>query len=696
MLATALIAATILTNAADVSEAVFNDRADVEFDIVGVVTLPNKPGSWHMAVEDDSGGILLRNHSPTCDTQFFKPGERLRLCGKTAVNHVGIVFAQCTQVVAQAVGPAPVPRPASIDELLSGTLDNRLVQITGAVREVFRDEVDSRWLYMVLNGEGSRIAVAFIYEPEDISRFTALVDATVTVTGLCTPIMHGIRRLLGRHVSCLGPDAIRVVAPAPADPFAVPAIDNETRVSPREVDRMGRRRMTGRVLAVWSDRQFLFADASGGCHRAELVGDGPPAYGELVEVTGFPATDLYRIHLSGGLWRPATNETAAAQTPGDSSVLTSADFHRSKFGRLNRFVTFNGRTARFRGTVESIELGAVKYRTCAIRCEDFTVNVNSGTAGGFPEGLAIGSQVEVTGTWVIATGIWHPSVTFPHIEGVPMVVLRRAGDLKIVAAPPWWTPLRLVVVIGVLVLLLAAILLWALTLKIVAERRGRLLFRAEIGKAEETLRVAERSRLAVELHDTIAQNLTGAAFQIEAAQDATEPTSEAASYLDCAKQILKSCRTELRRCIWDLRSNTLDEPDMNKAILATVQPVANGADVHVRFNVPRSRLSDTTAHAILRIIRELTANAVRHGHASRVRIAGDFTDGQLHFSVGDNGCGFNPDSCPGPSTGHFGLAGIRERIDTYDGTMEVASRTDGGTRVEISIRAPHAQTTKGG
>ena len=106
-------------------------------------------------------------------------------------------------------------------------------------------------------------------------------------------------------------------------------------------------------------------------------------------------------------------------------------------------------------------------------------------------------------------------------------------------------------------------------------------------------------------------------------------------------------------------------------------------------------MSDTTAHAILRIIRELTANAVRHGHATGIDIKGEFADGQLHISVADNGCGFDPASCPSASTGHFGLDGIRERIDKFDGALAIDSSPGKGTRVKISIRTPHAKAEKG-
>ena len=687
MISVPLVIAAILTNAANLAEAVYDNRDGLGFDFEGVVTLPNRRGTWHMAVEDDSGGVLFRNHSPHCDSEFYKLGERLRLRGNTTRNNFGIVFAQCTQAVVTAVLPPPVPKPITIEELRTGGFDNRLVKITGAVREVFKDEIDPRWAYIILNCDGSRIPVTFIHESSDISSLAALSDASVTVSGVCTPITHGIRQLIGRHILCTGPDAVQVVT-APSNPFDVPAIGASQRIAPNEVEKMGRRRMSGRAVAIWSDLHFLLEDSKGGHHRIVLANSNPPVYGALVEVTGFPSTDLYTIHLGGALWRATTNEAFAAMRDG-ASILTFKDFHDKAFGRLNRFMKYNGRTAQFRGTVVSIELGNVKYRNCTIRCEDFTINVNSGSAGDFPEDITIDSQVEVTGTCVISSGVWHPSVSFPHIEDAPMVVLRRPDDMRIIAGPPWWTPLRFMVAIGVMLAFLAAILLWAITLKVVAERRGRQLFRTQIGKAAETLRVEERTRLAVELHDTIAQNLTGAAYQIDAARDATAPESEASSYLVCAKQILKSCRTELRRCIWDLKSNSLEEPDLDKAILATVRPIVGAADVRIRFNVPRSRLSDVTAHALLRIIRELVANAVRHGRATKICIAGEFADGRLRFAVSDNGCGFNPDSCPGSSTGHFGLDGIRERIVKLGGELKVESAPGNGAKVAITLLASH-------
>jgi len=105
----------------------------------------------------------------------------------------------------------------------------------------------------------------------------------------------------------------------------------------------------------------------------------------------------------------------------------------------------------------------------------------------------------------------------------------------------------------------------------------------------------------------------------------------------------------------------------------------------VRFDLPRAKLLETTTHTILYIIRELVVNAVRHGHATSIRIAGSHDGGRLMFSVADNGCGFDPNSAPGPLQGHFGLQGIRERAKPFRGKVEIESEAGKGTQVKIQM-----------
>ena len=168
---------------------------------------------------------------------------------------------------------------------------------------------------------------------------------------------------------------------------------------------------------------------------------------------------------------------------------------------------------------------------------------------------------------------------------------------------------------------------------------------------------------------------------------ATDP-ERMSRHLDIATRTLKSCRDEMRNILWDLRSKVLDEPDIEKAIQQILEPCADEADIRIRFTVPRDRLTESTARAIFCIVRELVVNAIRHGGATSVRIAGSIENGLLLCSVRDNGCGFDPESAPGAEEGHFGLQGIRERMEAVDGSIEIESVPGRGTQVVLSMPAP--------
>ena len=150
--------------------------------------------------------------------------------------------------------------------------------------------------------------------------------------------------------------------------------------------------------------------------------------------------------------------------------------------------------------------------------------------------------------------------------------------------------------------------------------------------------------------------------------------------------MLGSCRTELRRCLWDLRSDTLDEPDVAHAVMKSVEPVVGKANAKAEFKAARAKISDSVLHAMLSIIRELAANAVNHGHANNIKIAGELTSGILTFSVSDDGCGFDVANAPGLDNGHFGLAGVRERIRRHGGDISINSAPGKGASIAITLK----------
>jgi signal transduction histidine kinase len=247
---------------------------------------------------------------------------------------------------------------------------------------------------------------------------------------------------------------------------------------------------------------------------------------------------------------------------------------------------------------------------------------------------------------------------------------------------------RFAVITALLVLIIVAILIHNRILKALASRKGRELYNEQIDHAKAELKVEERTRLAVEIHDSMSQILTGTALQIDAAMRIGDKGFDAAKgYLHNARQMLASCRHELKCCLWDLRSRTFEEKNMAEAVERTIANHLGQTASTVRFNVPREALSDSDAHVVLRIIRELTVNAIRHGHASYVKIAGELKDGFIKFSVRDDGCGFDPETANGPEQGHFGIQGIRERVAAINGSIDIRSVSGKGTRITVSIPA---------
>ena len=225
-------------------------------------------------------------------------------------------------------------------------------------------------------------------------------------------------------------------------------------------------------------------------------------------------------------------------------------------------------------------------------------------------------------------------------------------------------------------------------LRRLAEKRGRELMQSKLSQVETELKVQERTRIAVELHDTIAQNLTGVSLEIDSAEQlATKNPEGMMQHLGIAARTLQSCRNELRNCLWDLRSRALEESSLNEAIRRAIAPQISNVDLSIRFNVERRHLTDDTAHVLMRIIRELVLNAARHGEASSVKIAGSLENGDtLLFSVSDNGCGFDPQTRPGVAQGHFGLQGVRERVNQFDGEMNIESAPGKGSRISILMK----------
>ena len=684
----------MITSVAELHDAAYNAATvGVRFEIEAEVAFPYRRRTECFSIFDNTGYTIIQEHRPRRERAAnpIFAGDCIRISGVTKRHKQGGVFAAVKSIQTISKGEPKPPINITAADFLAGKFDGRPVRMAGIIRDAFRDEIDPAVLFLILESDGEAIYAALRMKERDDSIFRHFVGAEVSLVALCHLETLGLRRLMGRFLGIENASDIQITKPPVADPFAVPDMRVPSHLRALEMASLGRRRATGHVIATWHGGNVLLKTAEKRIMRVELAEGRQPRRGQHIEVAGLPTTDLFNVNFTRAIWRPARDEPFVEDAPTNvtATVLMADDQGRT---RIN--TEFHGRTIRLQGIVRSIPAVGNNDGRLYMECEKYIVPVDMSSCQDLLGDVCIGCRISVTGACVMETENWHPNSVFPHVKGF-MVVVSAPEDIRIISRPPWWTPKRLVAVIGALLAALAGVFLWNRSLNRLAERRGRELSEESFAHIAADLKVGERTRLAIELHDALSQNLTGVSLEIAtasklAAQISPQPstlTSQRAAlqHLDIAARSLKSCRDELRNCIWDLRNCALEASDMNDAILRTLSPFIDGVDLVVRFNVPRERLPDDTAHALLRIIRELVQNAIRHGHAKKVNVAGCMEDGLLHFSVADDGCGFDPSNCAGVKQGHFGLQGIRERVNHFGGQMDIESNANGGTKVTISM-----------
>ena len=671
---------TTIRSAADLAVATF-DRSAVgtpfEFDAT-LLSNAKTVAKDTFSVGDSSGAMILLQEGAFRTTNSVPRGTKVRVSGIIAVGKKSQVpYALCRDLSVLGSGAVPDIPTITGKDFVSGRFDCYVVRIVAKVRDVFPDEIDPGYTYLVLDCDGETV-----YLPQHTTDVTHMptVGTTIEASGICIPSYPAGRRHLGRMLS----GNYRVLSQSTADPFTVPALGSFNRLRPPEIARLGQHLVRGRILAVWHGDTALLKADDDRIIKVEFAQHNLPTVDASVEVVGFPESDLYNINLTRAIWRTTSGTKAEPETPTTASTesLLSDSSGHPRYDFLA-----HGRLIRLSGIVRNLPGEGNDDGRFNLESGRFIVPIDVSSCPNALSAIGVGYGVEVSGVCVMETENWRPNAVFPRSKGFTLVV-RDPDDIRVVSRPSWWTPSHTLSVVGALLAVLVAILIWNLLLRRVVERRSRALEKEITARIGSDLKVYERTRLAVELHDSLAQNLSGVSFEIDAASDfAKENPDEMMKHLGIASSALKSCRDELRNCLWDLRNQSLEDEDMDTAIRRTLTPHLAGAKLSVRFNVPRTRLPDNVAHAILRIIRELTVNAVRHGHAKDIKVAGCIENGHLLFSVRDNGCGFDPDNHPGVEQGHYGLQGICERAEDLDGDMSIESRPGHGAKVTVRIDA---------
>ncbi len=208
----------------------------------------------------------------------------------------------------------------------------------------------------------------------------------------------------------------------------------------------------------------------------------------------------------------------------------------------------------------------------------------------------------------------------------------------------------------------------------------------ELASAANSVREQEKSRIARELHDELAQALTALKMDATWVAERLPPAEKAlAGKLAAMQAMLDSTVAATRRISADLRPLMLDDLGLVPAAEWLVQNFSERTGIHCELavGVPDLELAEPYASAVFRILQESLTNVARHAQASRVEVALDRQDGAVTLMVRDNGRGFSPADPRKPNS--FGLMGLRERAYLLGGEVEVASGRGRGTTIEVRI-----------
>jgi signal transduction histidine kinase len=221
------------------------------------------------------------------------------------------------------------------------------------------------------------------------------------------------------------------------------------------------------------------------------------------------------------------------------------------------------------------------------------------------------------------------------------------------------------------------------------EERTREL-RETMGKLQKETRIsatlAERDRLAGEIHDSLEQGLSAIMMQTDAAVKQMRQPEEVGRYLAMIKNMAEYSRAEVQHAVWDMQSPLLENADLGTALRRIAREISPSDLPRVTVEIfgPVRVLPSTLEHHLLRIGQEAITNAVKHGEPKMIRLTLDYGENNLTLDVCDDGCGFDPDAVV-VGSGHFGLQGIRTRARKINAALTISSKPGQGTRIEVIL-----------
>ena len=320
----------------------------------------------------------------------------------------------------------------------------------------------------------------------------------------------------------------------------------------------------------------------------------------------------------------------------------------------------------------------------------YEFKLNRGTASWAP--LGNGSLLTLTD---LSEGTYRLEVRITN----PLGPLRDSLSLQFQIAPPWyrtWQAYALYFLSGTAIVV--GLMLWSVH----RSRRENVALEKLVQERTEALRVAmqqlneetrnaatlaERDRLAGEIHDSLQQGLSGLMLQLDATLKLPDLSQDVRTRLAVARNMVSFTRHEVQHAVWDMETPLLEGTELGEALQKITALIGPGsAKVEIKGTGQPVSLSPSTKHHLLRIAQEAITNSVRHASAKTITIALNYEPTEVSLTITDDGNGFVPNDVLDRGIGHFGLRGLRGRARKIDGQLQIQSAPGAGTTVRVSVQ----------
>lgn len=621
--------------------------------IRGVVTASD----GGMVVHDATDGIWVYWQR----ARDYAPGDEVEVRGNIGPGQFAPVV-NATSVRKLGTAPLPKPIPVTFDQLSSGAFDVQYVTLTGAIRSVGKHEDHGHSKHLVMRVESGDGTLMVTLPGDNDAPLRHLIDGLVRITATAMCSKNNNRQLIAPILSVSGMQNIVLLRAPSSDPWSTPVLPVGRLMQWRSGTDIHHRVHISGTLTYYQPGKSLVVEDRGVALYVRTDESLKLSLGDHIEATGFPAPGDVGPILVNAVVRRVTSGTQLSPIAVKLADVCSGSLN------YNLISTEGILLQQLHGPSQQILL--LRDGTNVIEAE-----LRSSVDSAQLRAIQDGSTVRVRGINALEINrAWNYDAA--GVDKVRCkILLRSKDDAIVIQRPTWWTVRHTIYV---------AIAVAALALLFLVQMIRNLFQRWRLQAV-----LAERERLAHEIHDTLAQSFAGIGFQLQAIRRKIPPElSNLQQQVDLARDLVRHSHKEARRTLVTIRSSTNDRFDLLQQLEESAKKMAEGGAVEINSSIagdPRP-LRPSAAGALLRIGQEAIANAIRHADPSHLRIALSYDDDRVTLSITDDGIGFVES---GDLLG-FGLRGMRQRAAAVSAIFEISSTPGAGTQVTVSIPSQSA------